>query len=83
MTLQIVGDTQAAGQHVPLAHAPVRGESVEEVVDGTSGKRSGRKLVIRVLDGGVDVRLVDGVPELGPVLLVRLSKRAKHECYEL
>ena len=28
--------------------------------------------MVRIFYGGVDVRLVDGVAELGPVLLVRL-----------
>ena len=44
----------------------------KKICDGASGKRSGRKLVVRIFYGGVDVRLVDGVAELGPVLFVRL-----------
>ena len=31
--------------------------------------------MVRIVYGGVDVRLVDGVAELGPVLFVRLVKK--------
>ena len=49
----------------------------KKICDGASGKRSGRKLVVRIVYGGVDVRLVDGVAELGPVLLVRLGTKTR------